>query len=99
MPDEPKLKSSYELAMERLEARDKEAGVDPRRPLTREQKEEITRVRQEHKAKLAELEILYRDKRATETDPEKLKELEEHNRIDRERAESSLNSAIEKVKS
>jgi hypothetical protein len=95
-----KLRSSYELAMERLRAQDRESGVEEPRPLTDEQKQAIARLRQDHKAKLAELEILQGDKvAAAGVDPQKLEEVETHLRIDRERLESSLESAIRAVKS
>jgi len=98
MSDEP-LKSAYELAMERLSAQDREAGIDKPRPLTDEQKQQIARLRQEHRAKIAELEILLGNKRAEAGgDSQKLEEVEEHDRIDRERLESSLESAIQTAK-
>jgi hypothetical protein len=59
MPDEP-LKSAYELAMERLKAKDREDGIVEEKPLTAPQKERIAELRLEAKAKLAELEILHR---------------------------------------
>ena len=96
--DEP-LKSAYELAMERLRASDREAGVEEERPLTDEQKQEIARLRQEAKAKLAEMEILHRDAvDAAADDPEKLQKVKEQNRIDRERVESRLESAVARVR-
>jgi len=99
MPDDG-LKSAYELAMERLQAEDREAGIEKPRPLTAEQKEQIARVRQEHKAKFAELEILHKDQVAAAAgEPTKLHELEEHYKIDRDRADSSLESAISAIKS
>ena len=51
-------KSAYELAMERLRQKDKEASVDDR-PLTNEQKAAIAEIRQFYKAKAAEREILH----------------------------------------
>ena len=55
MSDKP-LKSAYELTMERLRAKDREQGVE-QQVLTDAQKAEIARLRQETKAKLAEIEI------------------------------------------
>jgi len=92
------LKSAYELAMERLRDQDRAEGVEQERPLTDGQKEEIARVRQEAKAKLAEIEILHTEQRATETDPEKLAEHDQHYQIDRRRVESHLESEIARVK-
>src|SRR5439155_778934 len=51
-------KSAYELAMERLRQKDKEASVDDR-PLTDEQKAAIAEARQFYTAKVAEREILH----------------------------------------
>ena len=99
MSDDKPLKSAYELAMERLNRQDREAGVEPARPLTDEQKRRIAELRRETEAKLAEREILFqKDLSAAAGDPEKIAELEEHYRIDRRRAESSLESAIARVK-
>jgi hypothetical protein len=96
--DKP-LKSAFELAMERLREQDREQGVEGARPLSRRQKEEIARLRQEAEAKLAELEILHRKDLATAPDdPAKLQEIEEHYRIDRRRVESGLESAIDRVR-
>jgi len=99
MPEDQPLKSAYELAMERLRAEDREAGVEESKPLTDEQKQEIARLRQEAKAKLAELEILHRDAVAAAVDdPEKLHKVEEQHRVDRERVESRLESAVARVR-
>ena len=51
-------KSAFELAMERLRQKDKEASIDAR-PLTDEQKAAIAEARQFYKAKVAEREILH----------------------------------------
>lgn len=98
MMADDKLKSAYELAMERLRAADEKAGVEQERPLTAAQKREIARLRQEAKAKLAELEILHRKQRASEQDPEKLAEIVEHYQVDRRRVESQLESSIARAK-
>jgi hypothetical protein len=101
MPEEP-LKSAYELAMERLRAKDKDAGIEEERPLTEAQKEEIARLRKDAQAKLAELEILHRKAVAGLTydpaKPDAASTLEERYRTDRARVESRLESSIEKVK-
>lgn len=97
--EEEPLKSAYELAMDRLRAKDKEEGIEESTPLTEAQKEEIARLRQEAKAKLAELEILHRkDLTAVAADPAKTKEIQDKHRIDRERVDSRLESAIARVK-
>jgi hypothetical protein len=99
MSKDGKLKSAYELAMERLRAEDNRLGVDEPRPLSRRQKDVIHNLRQEAKAKLAELEIL-RDQRfaAVAGDPEKLAEEEQHYKVDRRRVEAQLETSIADIK-
>ncbi len=93
--DDAPLKSAYELAMERLRAQDK----GRREPLTEEQKAEIARLRQEAEAKLAEMQILYRDElTAAAADPAAVQKIEEHYQIDRRRVESKLESSIQRVR-
>lgn len=96
MADKP-LKSAFELAMDRLKAKDKSEGVEDAKPLTKAQKDRIAELRNESKAKLAELEILHRKNVAGTSDPEELKKIEENYATDRTRAESRRDSEIEKV--
>jgi hypothetical protein len=99
MSDEKRLKSAYELAMERLRAEDREAGVEEAKPLTPRQKQKIAELRQNTKAKLAELEILHRKNlAAAQGDPAKIEELEDHHRVDRGRVQSALEEAVARVK-
>ncbi|MDX1389981.1 MAG: hypothetical protein R3344_12370 [Acidobacteriota bacterium] len=92
------LKSSYELAMERLRAKDRAEGVE-RHELTGKQKKEIARLRQEAKAKIAEIEILHKDAvAAAGGDPDELRKIEDAYKVDRERVESRMESAIAAVK-
>ena len=99
MGDESSMKSAYELAMERLKAEDHAAGIEAPKPLTGKQKETITELRQRAKAKLAEIEILHeKDLIAATADPEKLTKLEQQCETDRRRVESSLESAVERVR-
>ena len=99
MPKNEQLKSAYELAMERLRERDREAGVEDREPLTEEQKLRIGEARQKAKAKLAEIEILHR-KNVSEAggDPAKLDELDERLQIDRRRIESAEATKIAEIR-
>ena len=98
MPDEP-LKSAYELAMERLKAKDREEGIVEDKPLNASQKTRIAELRQEAKAKLAELEILHgKNLAGTGGDPAAVMKIEENYATDRGRIESRLESAIAKVK-
>jgi hypothetical protein len=99
MPDDAPLKSAYDIAMERLRAKDHEQGLPERKPLTATQKKKIAGLRKEAEAKLAELEIMHRENlESTAGDPEKIKELEEHYAIDRGRIQSTLESAISRIK-
>jgi hypothetical protein len=95
-----KLKSSYELAMERLAKQDREQGEQPRATLDEAQKREIQELRSRARAQLAELEILNRKNvaGAASADPAALQELDEAYRRDRERIESALESAIARVR-
>ena len=68
MSDTP-LKSAFELAMDRLKAKDVAEGVAEATPLTKAQKTRITELRAEAQAKLAELEILHRKNVAGTSDP------------------------------
>lgn len=93
------LKSAYELAMERLRAQEAAQGIEAQRPLTDADKKEIALLREEGRAKLAELEILYEKNRdAALADPEKLKEVDERYRIDRRRAEDAMEAKIARVR-
>jgi len=96
--DDTAPKSAYELAMERLQAADREAGVE-QRTLNDDQKERIAEKRRNAKAKLAELEIL-RDKSIAETmgDPEKLAETNKHYGIDRQRIDSRLEDDVRGIR-
>lgn len=92
-------KSAYELAMERLRAKDRAAGIEEPQALTEAQKKRIAELRREARAGLAELEIFRAGKVAAAAgDPEKLAEIEEHDRIDRERIQSRLEAEIRKAR-
>jgi len=96
MTDKP-LKSAFDLAMERLKARDLAEGVEEAKPLTKAQKTRISELRTEAQAKLAELEILHRKNVAGTSDPAVLAKIEENYAIDRGRAESRRDSEIAKI--
>jgi len=97
MSDKP-LKSAFDLAMDRLKAKDVAEGVEETKPLTKAQKDRIAELRTEAKAKLAELEILHRKNVAGTSDPAALAKIEENYAIDRGRAESRRDAEIEKVR-
>lgn len=90
------MKSAYELALERLEAQ----GIErPREEaLTAETREGIAEIRRQADAKLAELEILHRDKMKGLADPARRAEQEEYYRLERRRIESDREEKIARLK-
>jgi len=80
-------KSAYELAMERLRQKDKEAGVDER-PLTDEQKAALAEARQFYEAKVAEREILHQAALPKASTHEEVERLNEELRRDKARLAS-----------
>jgi hypothetical protein len=95
LSDEPK--SAYELILERLKQKDREAGVEER-PLTDEQRAEIAEVRRVYEAKLAEKEIFHRQAVARVADPEALEKLEQEYRRDRERTSDERDRKITAIR-
>jgi len=77
-------KSAYELAMERLRQKDREANA-AERPLTDEQKAAIAEVRQMYQAKAAEREILHQAALRKARTHEEIEQLNEALRRDTER--------------
>ncbi|MEZ5319124.1 MAG: hypothetical protein R2752_17115 [Vicinamibacterales bacterium] len=84
MSDGKPLKSAYELAMERLQKKDADAGVE-HTPLTDAQKAAIAEVRKVYEARLAELEILHQSTLRATPDPAERFALEEGYRQERGR--------------
>jgi len=96
-----RLKSAYELAIEKLNRKDKDSPGKSTAPgkLTAGQKEGIARIRQEFQAKLAEREILFKsESRAAGEDPEQREKIEAAYRRDRERLLSRQEEQIAKVR-
>jgi len=92
-------KSSYEIAMEKLKAKDNARGESPGRKLTGIEKDQIAEIRSFYESKLAEREILFKSERAKVAhDPEKLKEIEEGYQTDRRRFNAERDAKIEKVR-
>jgi hypothetical protein len=98
MAEDEAPKSAYELAMERLRKRDREAGVE-QRSLSDDQRAEIAEIRKVYEAKLAEREILQQSALRKAQTHEELEKLEEEYRRDRERIQSERDIKIEKVRS
>lgn len=92
-----RLKSAYELALERFQKKDAEAGIVSQ-PLTDEQKAAIAEVRNQYQAKIAELEILHRGQVAGMMDPAALELAEEQYRRERGRLERERESKIERAR-
>jgi LPS O-antigen subunit length determinant protein (WzzB/FepE family) len=89
------MKSAYELALERLEKQ----GIErPREEgLGSEVQQKIAEARQHAEAKLAELEILHRD-RLRKADPAKRQEEEDDYVRERRRIEGDRDRKIEKLR-
>lgn len=90
------MKSAYQLALERLEAQ----GIErPREEaLSEETKQALAEARKLTEAKLAELEILHRDKLAKLADPTKVAEQEEFYRRERATIERDGEARVEKIR-
>lgn len=92
------MKSSYELAMERLRKKDEEEGrVET--PLTDEQRAAIADARSLYAAKMAEAEILHRSTLAASFDPAERETLEQNHRRDIARINDDQERAIAKIRS
>ena len=98
MADDKALKSSFELAMERLRKTDADAGVE-RRPVTDAQKASIAEVRNFYEAKLAETEVLHQSRLRAMVDPAEREAREDEYRRDRERLSTERDQKIEKIRS
>lgn len=94
---EPELKSSLELAMERLKKKDAEEGAGAS-PLTEEQRAAIAEVRSFHRAKLAEREILQQSSLARTFDPEERDKLEEQFRRERQELDRECEAKVERIR-
>ncbi|MDQ3069124.1 MAG: hypothetical protein M3R55_05280 [Acidobacteriota bacterium] len=91
------MKSSYELAMERLQKKDAEEGrVET--PLTAEQRAAIADARSLYGSKVAEAEILHASKRASTFDPAELETLGDNHRRDLARIHDDEARAIAKIR-
>jgi len=92
----PKMKSAYELALERLAGQ----GIEPPREeaLTAEVRQRMAEVRQKSEARLAELEILHRDALKKSHDFAAREKAEEDYRRERQRLEGDRERQIEKLR-
>ena len=97
MSDDDAPKSAFELAMERLRRKDREAGIEER-TVTAEQKSAIADVRKLYDSKLAEREIFHRDALQKARDADAVAALEEEYRRDRERFVSERDRKIAEIR-
>lgn len=99
MPKDEAPKSAIELAMARLQKKDKEEGVVDR-PLTDAQKAAIAEARKVSEAGLAEREIMHRSQvQRAGADPAAREKIEDEYRRDRERIVYDRDNKIEKIRS
>jgi hypothetical protein len=91
------MKSAYELAMERLQKKDADAGVE-HKPLTDAQKAAIAEIRSFYESKLAEVQVLHEGKLREMADPAAQEQRMEEYRRDRERLTSERDAKIEKAR-
>ena len=90
------MKSAYELALERLE---KEGIERPRQEaVTEEVRGQMAEVRRQAEAKLAELEILHRDRLRGLFEPDKIQEEEEQYVRERRRIEDERDRKLAKLR-
>lgn len=90
------MKSAYELALEKLESR----GIErPREEaLSGASRDQMAEVRRQAKARLAELEILHRDKLSQLADPAARAEQEEYYRRERQRIEERRDRELAQIR-
>jgi hypothetical protein len=97
MTDDKSLKSAYQLAMERLEQRDKDAGIEST-PVTDAQRAAIAEARNFYESKLAEQQVLHESRQRQLADPAAREVLDQQYRRDRERLTSERDAKIEKIR-
>ena len=97
MAEDKQLKSSFELAMERLKQKDADAGIESR-PVTDAQKAAIAETRNFYEAKLAEYEVLHQSTMRRTADPVQRETIDQQYRRDRERLNSERDAKIEKIR-
>ena len=95
MSDAPK--SALELAMERLRKKDAEAGVVEQKR-TDAQKAAIAEARSIYEARVAERQILHRQKQLMTVDPGEMATMEDEYRRDLERFASDRDAKIRRIR-
>ncbi len=90
----PRVKSAYELALERLDGQ----GIERPESLSDAQRTQVGEHRRQAEAKLAELEILHRDRLRKIGDPEAREKEEEEYVRERRRIEEQRDAKIERAR-
>ena len=90
-------KSAFELAMERLKKQDADAGIVEQK-LTEQQKAAIAEARSVYEARVAERQILHRDKQLMTADPQAFEVMEQEYRRDMERFANDRDAKIRKIR-
>ena len=97
MADDTRLKSSFELAMERLRQKDAEAGVTTR-VLSDAAKAQIAEVRSIYEAKIAEQQVMLQSRLARTMDPGEREVLEAGFRAEKERLSAERDAKVETIR-
>lgn len=97
MAEETRLKSSLELAMERLRQKDAESGTTVR-SLSDAEKAQIAELRNYYEAKIAELQVMHQAQSAAVFDPAGRDALAAEFRAEKERLSSERDRKIEQVR-
>ena len=97
MSEDKPLKSSLELAMERLAKKDADAGISAT-PVTEAQKAAIAEARNFYDAKMAELEVLHQSKINSTFDPGERDTLDQQYRREREHLTNERDNKVAKLR-
>ena len=97
MADDTRLKSSFELAMERLRQKDAEAGVTMR-TLSDGEKAEIAEIKSLYEARIAEAEVMHLSHLQKALDPGARETLETQFRVERERLTRERDRKVEQIR-
>lgn len=97
MADDTRLKSSLELAMERLRQKDADAGITTR-TLSDAEKAQIAEVRSIYEAKIAEQQVMLQSNLARTFDPGERDTLEAGFRAEKERLSRERDAKVEKIR-
>jgi uncharacterized protein YqeY len=97
MAEETRLKSSLELAMERLRQKDAESGTTVR-SLSDAEKAQIAELRNYYEARIAELQVMHQSQSAAVFDPAGRDALAAEFRAEKERLTADRDRKIEQVR-